>query len=541
MAARQRKVEAGEVGEEIRKRGWPSRDKDNITVKSRVAKRSCMQSFIALTGAAGEQATETAAATSAADKEWEVGAALMADQGEAMKAMLRCHRRAFAFTLNELGKSKIGKMKIELTSEVPTYQRKRRMIRADEKVCMEKSTVVAAMKDMNGEVLSRRMCGDYRDLNKITKANRYPMPTPKDIFDKLEGATAFPTLDLRRGFNHIQIQEEDKTNTAFHGHVDGLSCNPPPAEEEARDEEKTSSLVLCMAAMTRGMQEADAARFKGSGPEDIWHDAEALRLVKGETEVEEEISDRARERAQYYWWYQQQLQVQSKEGWKMDGTAAGHQLVLGRPASASERGGNGVRAVQPQLQSLPIMGLGYMWSLDMAGEMPLSRKNMRYVLVTIEHVSKWVEVRALSSKSAELIAEAFTDEELHWIVAGYQFSKQAALRDNSPYYLLYGKQPMLPDNAPKVLTNVVTARTAENWAALADCRAKYLKKLMPAALENLHTAQLRDAKRYQQRQLQVGKGKGKAVEDGTEVYIREGEERHAGSGVLNRAVGGEGD
>ncbi|CAI7889674.1 unnamed protein product [Closterium sp. NIES-53] len=100
-------------------------------------------------------------------------------------------------------------------------------------------------------------------------------------------------------------------------HVDGLSCNPPPAEEEARDEEKTSSLVLCMAAMTRGMQEADAARFKGSGPEDIWHDAEALRLVKGETEVEEEISDRARERAQYYWWYQQQLQVQSKEGWKM--------------------------------------------------------------------------------------------------------------------------------------------------------------------------------------------------------------------------------
>ncbi|CAI7884972.1 unnamed protein product, partial [Closterium sp. NIES-54] len=52
-----------------------------------------------------------------------------------------------------------------------------------------------------------------------------------------------------------------------------------------------------------------------------------------------------------------------------------------------------------------------------------------------------------------------------------KFSKQAALRDVSPYYLLYGREPIVPVGAPRVLTEVVTAGTPELWAGLAKTRA----------------------------------------------------------------------
>ncbi|CAI5464598.1 unnamed protein product [Closterium sp. Yama58-4] len=83
------------------------------------------------------------------------------------------------------------------------------------------ATVVAARTDLTGTVLSRRMCGDYRGLNKVTATDRYPMPMAEEIFDQLHGSWVFSTLDLRQGFNQIPIAEEDKRKTAFQG-PDGL-------------------------------------------------------------------------------------------------------------------------------------------------------------------------------------------------------------------------------------------------------------------------------------------------------------------------------
>ncbi|GJP55553.1 hypothetical protein CLOM_g14511 [Closterium sp. NIES-68] len=90
------------------------------------------------------------------------------------------------------------------------------------------ATVVAARTDLTGEVLARRMCGDYRELNRITKADRYSMPTAEEIFDRLEGAVIFSTLDMRQGFNQIVIREEDKCKTAFHGVVGLYEWNVMP-------------------------------------------------------------------------------------------------------------------------------------------------------------------------------------------------------------------------------------------------------------------------------------------------------------------------
>jgi hypothetical protein len=59
------------------------------------------------------------------------------------------------------------------------------------------------------------------------------------------------------------------------------------------------------------------------------------------------------------------------------------------------------------MQSLPIMGLGYRWSLDFAGPLVTTRSRKRFVLIGIEHFSKWCEVWALPSKLSTRVAEAF--------------------------------------------------------------------------------------------------------------------------------------
>ena len=69
-------------------------------------------------------------------------------------------------------------------------------------------------------------------------------------------------------------------------------------------------------------------------------------------------------------------------------------------------------APTPQLHPLPIMGLGYRWSLDFAGPLPLTRRHSRYALVMVEHFSKWIELVALPDKGSEGVAYAFLDRVL---------------------------------------------------------------------------------------------------------------------------------
>ena len=60
-----------------------------------------------------------------------------------------------------------------------------------------------------------RFCIDYHWLNKKTIRNRYPLPLPEEMMDRLGGARVFSKIDLKSGYWQVPIREEDIPKTAF--------------------------------------------------------------------------------------------------------------------------------------------------------------------------------------------------------------------------------------------------------------------------------------------------------------------------------------
>ncbi|KAL4032921.1 hypothetical protein IC575_006004 [Cucumis melo] len=70
---------------------------------------------------------------------------------------------------------------------------------------------------------SMRLCIDYRELNKVTVKNIYPLPRIDDLFDQLQGATVFSKIDLRSGYHQLRIKDGDVLKTTFrsgYGHYE---------------------------------------------------------------------------------------------------------------------------------------------------------------------------------------------------------------------------------------------------------------------------------------------------------------------------------
>jgi hypothetical protein len=80
-----------------------------------------------------------------------------------------------------------------------------------------------------------RLCIDFRQLNKVTVKNKYPLSRIDDLFDQLKGEKIFSKIDLRLGYHQIRIKDEEISKTTFrtrYGHYEftvvsfGLSNTP---------------------------------------------------------------------------------------------------------------------------------------------------------------------------------------------------------------------------------------------------------------------------------------------------------------------------
>jgi hypothetical protein len=80
-----------------------------------------------------------------------------------------------------------------------------------------------------------RLCIDFRQLNKVTPKNKYPLPRIDDLFYQLKNAKIFSKIDLTSGYHEVRIKEEDINKTTFktrYGHYEftvvqfGLSNAP---------------------------------------------------------------------------------------------------------------------------------------------------------------------------------------------------------------------------------------------------------------------------------------------------------------------------
>ena len=72
---------------------------------------------------------------------------------------------------------------------------------------------------------SLRLCIDYRELNKVTIRNQYPLARIDDLFYQFQGARVFSKIDLRLGYHQLKIRSEDVPKTTFrtrYGHYEFL-------------------------------------------------------------------------------------------------------------------------------------------------------------------------------------------------------------------------------------------------------------------------------------------------------------------------------
>ncbi|GJS66897.1 putative reverse transcriptase domain-containing protein [Tanacetum coccineum] len=79
------------------------------------------------------------------------------------------------------------------------------------------------LKELQEKDGALRMCINYRELNKLTIKNRYPLPRIDDLFDQLQGACCFSKIDLHSRYQQLRVRDEDIPKTAFrtrYGHFE---------------------------------------------------------------------------------------------------------------------------------------------------------------------------------------------------------------------------------------------------------------------------------------------------------------------------------
>jgi len=74
--------------------------------------------------------------------------------------------------------------------------------------------------------VKKKDCVNYRELNRVTVKNKYPLPRFNDLFDQLASVAIFCSIDLWLGYHQLKIKKEDVPKTVFstrYGHYEFLA------------------------------------------------------------------------------------------------------------------------------------------------------------------------------------------------------------------------------------------------------------------------------------------------------------------------------
>jgi hypothetical protein len=154
---------------------------------------------------------------------------LTAKQQKLLDQLLEEYRDLFAEDMSQLGKTDMEKHRIPTTDDIPVAlgmyrynpttkqfinEEVERMLKAG---VIEESTgswafPVVVVTKKGGKF---RLCINYKKLNDKTITDKYPMPRIDDIFDSMQGANWFSSLDLASGYWQVEVEEQDRPKTAF--------------------------------------------------------------------------------------------------------------------------------------------------------------------------------------------------------------------------------------------------------------------------------------------------------------------------------------
>lgn len=179
-------------------------------------------------------------------------------QVQHLAALLRRFSDTFAKHSGDIGRCTIVKHRINVGDSSPIKQGARRLpLHGREEV--EKLVTDMRTNDViepsNGPWASpivivpkkdgsKRFCIDYRELNKITKKDSYPLPRIEDTLEALAGAHWYSTIDLQSGYWQVEMAPTDKEKTAFVTGLGGLwqfkvmpfgLCNAPATFERVME------------------------------------------------------------------------------------------------------------------------------------------------------------------------------------------------------------------------------------------------------------------------------------------------------------------
>ena len=146
-----------------------------------------------------------------------------------VRTMLFSKREVFSLGDEDVGQAAVTEHHIELDDYTPIRQRPRRfpepVVEAIESQCRELqaldiiapskspwSSPVVPIRKKDG---SMRLCVDYRKLNAVTKADRFPMPNMTDLVFSQHGMKFFTSLDLVRGYYQVPLADSSQELTAF--------------------------------------------------------------------------------------------------------------------------------------------------------------------------------------------------------------------------------------------------------------------------------------------------------------------------------------